>query len=434
MRVTIFPSDPAGRVRIPPSKSVCHRAILCAALADPADDSLLQGVGDSQDIAATISAVQALGARFQADGDGLRVRGIGDLTAGVCTPDPSPLHIHCNESGSTLRFLIPLLSLTGREVCLTGEGRLLERPQQVYETLFQERGLRFEHTAREIRLHGALPPGNYSLRGDVSSQFITGLLLALPLLDGDSTLTILPPAESFSYVAMTLAVLRQFGIEIRQSGLTFTIPGRQTYRPGHFTVEGDYSQLAFFAVLGALRGQVECMGISPQSAQGDRVILPLLRTFGADVRVQSGGVSVVSGPPLSSCSVDLSDCPDLGPVLMVLAARAQGTAVFSGAARLRLKESDRIASMESGLRACGIEVRSSRDTVWITGAPDLLLPACQIDCCNDHRIAMSFAVLAAASRGGPVTLLGAECVRKSYPGFFDDLASLGVRIECRDEH
>ena len=430
MRVTIFPSEPEGQIRIPPSKSVCHRAVLCAALADPGTESVLCNLGDSQDISATISAVQALGARFHTLGDDLRVRGTGGIPAGG---PPSPLHIHCRESGSTLRFLIPLLSLTGREVRLTGEGRLLDRPQQVYETLFRERGLAFAHTSREIRLHGVLPPGPYALRGDVSSQFITGLLLALPLLNGDSSLTILPPAESFSYVEMTLDVLRQFGIEIHRDGLSFAIPGRQAYRPCSFSVEGDYSQLAFFAVLGALRGRVECTGVSPQSAQGDRVILSLLRAFGADVRMQHDRVCIAAGPPLSAIEADLSDCPDLGPALMALAARARGTSVFTGAARLRLKESDRIASMESGLRACGIETASSEDTVRITGAPDQILPECCVDCCNDHRIAMSFAVLAAASRGGPMTLQGAECVRKSYPGFFDDLASLGVRIGRRED-
>ena len=299
----------AGRIAAPPSKSMAHRAVLCAALAK--GTSHLHPLAFSKDISATLGAAARLCARVTTGENDAVVEGLGRFL-------PVDAPVDCCESGSTLRFLIPLAGLTGQEVTFTGRGRLMERPQSVYKTLYEQQGLRFEQGADRLTVEGALTPGEYELAGNVSSQFISGLLFALPLLGGTSALHLIPPVESRSYIDMTRAVQHAFGVESRWlDENTLEIPGGQHYLPGDYTVEGDYSQAAFPAVLGAVTGGVAITGLSEETLQGDAAILEILRRCGARFTRTGQGV-VFEKTPLHGTDIDLADCPDLGPVLMVL--------------------------------------------------------------------------------------------------------------------
>ena len=410
----------AGRIAAPPSKSMAHRAVLCAALAK--GTSHLHHLAFSKDISATLGAAGRLCARVTTGENDAVVEGLGRFL-------PVDAPVDCCESGSTLRFLIPLASLTGQEVTFTGRGRLMERPQSVYKTLYQQQGLRFEQGADRLTVEGALTPGEYELAGNVSSQFISGLLFALPLLDGDSTLHLIPPVESRSYIDMTRAVQAAFGVTSRWlDGNTLALPGRQHYRPCDYDVEGDYSQAAFPAVLGAVCGGVTVTGLSPDTLQGDAVILDILHRCGAQF-TREGDTVTFAKAPLHGVDIDLADCPDLGPVLMVLGLLCEGTTVIRNAERLRLKESDRIAAMEAELRACGGVLESEGGTITVHGcAEHLHAPEGILHGHNDHRVVMSLAVLSAAV-GLPLTVDDAEAIQKSWPNFFAAIRPLGVEVE-----
>ena len=410
----------AGRIAAPPSKSMAHRAVLCAALAK--GTSHLHHLAFSKDISATLGAAGRLCARVTTGENDAVVEGLGRFL-------PIEAPVDCCESGSTLRFLIPLASLTGQEVTFTGRGRLMERPQSVYKTLYQQQGLRFEQGADRLTVEGALTPGEYELAGNVSSQFISGLLFALPLLDGDSTLHLIPPVESRSYIDMTRAVQAAFGVTSRWlDGNTLALPGRQHYRPCDYDVEGDYSQAAFPAVLGAVCGGVTVTGLSPDTLQGDAVILDILHRCGAQF-TREGDTVTFAKAPLHGVDIDLADCPDLGPVLMVLGLLCEGTTVIRNAERLRLKESDRIAAMEAELRACGGVLESEGGTITVHGcAEHLHAPEGILHGHNDHRVVMSLAVLSAAA-GLPLTVDDAEAIQKSWPNFFAAIRPLGVEVE-----
>ena len=410
----------AGRIAAPPSKSMAHRAVLCAALAK--GTSHLHHLAFSKDISATLGAAGRLCARVTTGENDAVVEGLGRFL-------PVDAPVDCCESGSTLRFLIPLASLTGQEVTFTGRGRLMERPQSVYKMLYQQQGLRFEQGADRLTVEGALTPGEYELAGNVSSQFISGLLFALPLLDGDSTLHLIPPVESRSYIDMTRAVQAAFGVTSRWlDGNTLALPGRQHYHPCDHAVEGDYSQAAFPAVLGAVCGGVTVTGLSPDTLQGDAVILDLLHRCGAQF-TREGDTVTFAKAPLHGVDIDLADCPDLGPVLMVLGLLCEGTTVIRNAERLRLKESDRIAAMEAELRACGGVLESEGGTITVHGcAEHLHAPEGILHGHNDHRVVMSLAVLSAAA-GLPLTVDDAEAIQKSWPNFFAAIRPLGVEVE-----
>ena len=385
MNITIKSSRTVGgRIAAPPSKSMAHRAVLCAALAK--GTSHLHHLAFSKDISATLGAAGRLCARVTTGENDAVVEGLGRFL-------PVDAPVDCCESGSTLRFLIPLASLTGQEVTFTGRGRLMERPQSVYKTLYQQQGLRFEQGADRLTVEGALTPGEYELAGNVSSQFISGLLFALPLLGGTSTLHLIPPVESRSYIDMTRAVQHAFGVESRWlDENTLEIPGGQHYLPGDYTVEGDYSQAAFPAVLGAVTGGVAITGLSEETLQGDAAILEILRRCGARFTRTGQGV-VFEKAPLHGTDIDLADCPDLGPVLMVLGLLCEGTTVIRNAERLRIKESDRIEAMETELRACGGQLESEGGTITIYGCAGALhAPEQPLSGHNDHRVVMSLAV------------------------------------------
>ena len=421
MQITIQPDrNIDGVIMAPPSKSMAHRAVLCAALAE--GTSHIRNLEFSKDIAATLAAAGQLCARVTTGGNDAVVEGLGRFL-------PVEAPVDCCESGSTLRFLIPLASLTGQAVTFVGRGRLMERPQSVYEQLYRERNLHFEQTPAGLTVAGTLPSGEYTVAGNVSSQFISGLLFALPLLAGDSVLHLLPPVESRSYIEMTRAAQAAFGVASQWlDDVTLAIPGGQHYRPSHYTVEGDYSQAAFLAVLGAVRGGVTIAGLAEKTLQGDAVILDILRRCGAKFARTGAGLTFEKAP-LHGVDIDLADCPDLGPVLMVLGLLCEGTTVIRNAERLRLKESDRIAAMEAELRACGGVLESDGGTITVHGcAGRLHAPAAPLHGHNDHRVVMSLAVLAAAA-GLPLTVDDAEAIQKSWPGFFADAAPLGVEVE-----
>ena len=414
------PARIGGTVSAPPSKSMAHRAVLCSALAK--GTSHIENLEFSKDISATLAAAGQLCARVESGPADVLVEGLGHFR-----PVFGP--VDCCESGSTLRFLIPIASLTGQEVTFTGRGRLMERPQSVYETLYREQDLRFEQNSAGLTVEGALTPGEYRLAGNVSSQFISGLLFALPLLDGDSTLHLIPPVESRSYIDMTRAVQAAFGVTSRWlDETTLALPGRQHYRPRDYDVEGDYSQAAFPAVLGAVCGGVTVTGLRPDTLQGDAVILDILHRCGAQF-TREGDTVTFAKAPLHGVDIDLADCPDLGPVLMVLGLLCEGTTVIRNAERLRLKESDRIAAMEAELRACGGVLESEGGTITVHGcAEHLHAPEGILHGHNDHRVVMSLAVLSAAA-GLPLTVDDAEAIQKSWPNFFAAIRPLGVEVK-----
>ncbi len=393
MNARIEPSSPAGSVAAPPSKSMAHRLLICAGLA--IGEKTVHGVACSEDILATLDCLRALGVRCT-------VRG-GDAVVTGYTPHcgAEGAVLPCRESASTLRFFLPLC-LFGPPVTLTGSARLMARPMEPYRKLCERQGIRFAQTDTAVTVQGTLSPGEFRLPGDVSSQFVSGLLFALPGLDGDSVIRLGGRVVSRSYIDMTMAALHTFGVETKWLDReTVAIPGRQccAFRP-EVTVEGDWSNAAPFLALG-----LDVTGLDPDSQQGDRVCADRFRAL--DV-----------GCP----TIDLTDCPDLAPVLMAYAAM-RGGAVFTGTRRLRWKESDRGAAMAEELGKFGVEVRFGADEIAV--GCGLHPPAEPLCAHNDHRIVMALAVLCARTGG---TITGAEAVNKSFPDFFEKLQRVGVRL------
>ena len=415
----ILPGTPEGSVTAPPSKSYAHRAFLAAALAS--GESIVENAGTNRDVLVTLEAVRKLGAEVKFSGEVAYISGFGGK------PTPKQPIIDCGESGSTLRFLAPVLAMAGGGV-LTGAQSLLERPMQVYEELFSVHGSFCQKTKDGYKIGGPLQGGSYTLVGNVSSQFITGLLFALPLAGQDSVLQVQPPFESKNYVDMTLQVLADFGISIiRKDEYTFAIPGGQSYRPGNYTVEGDWSSAAFFAVLGALRGKISCTGLKNDSLQADRNILQIVADFGAKVSLLPDGFTV-EADDLMGQKLDISNCPDLGPVVMCLGVLSHGCTTINGASRLAYKESNRLEAMANELRKIGGSVADDGKTVDITGG----FSSCSdvIDSHNDHRVVMSMAIAGAVLDSG-IVIKNANVCDKSYPEFFEDLNALGIRVRMR---
>lgn len=427
MDAKLYVSHIGGSIAVPPSKSAAHRAVLSAALAT--GTSHIHNIEYSDDIRATIDAVAQLGAKITREEDSLTVQGCGDGFATVTRP------VFCKESGSTLRFLIPVFSLTAQKIRFTGAPRLFARPQEIYRALFEKQHLRFEQGPEGITIFGRLLPGIFTLPGDVSSQFISGILFAAPLLESDSTIQVLPPFESKSYVGLTIDALSRFGVRVEESpgpeGKTiFKVAAPQHYRPCDLSVEGDYSQAAFPAVLGCLTGGVTVTGLRPESRQGDKVILDILRRCGAKFSAEADGTLRFERSLLHGVEIDLSDCPDLGPILIAMGCFCSGTTVIRNAGRLRIKESDRIEAMRCELAKMGGRVSAAGDTVTIDGCA-LHAPSEPLEGHNDHRIVMSLAV-AALGAGLPAEIRGAQAVAKSWPGFFDAMKKLGAKVELND--
>lgn len=405
MDVRITPRRLSGVVTPPPSKSLAHRYVIAAALA--AGTSVIKNVSFSEDVEATLRCMEAMGARWEAAEDGLRIAGIGGQR---CPFGGNLPRFDCGESGSTLRFLIPLALTVDQGGIFTGRGRLMERPQQPYFDLFDQRGISYIQEDGVLTVQGSLSPGEYRLRGDVSSQFFTGLLLALPLLDGPSVVVSTTKLESASYTAMTMGVLERCGVRVRWSPALngFGVePG--VYSPFEETVEADWSQAAFWYAAIALGSNLRLRGLKGQSPQGDAAVVTHYKKLSLTGEVK----------------IDLSDCPDLLPPLAVMAAVRRGTTHFTHAARLRLKESDRLATVAGMLKAIGGAVTEEEDGLTVYGVSTL--PGGTVDGANDHRIVMAAAVAATRCQG-PVTIRGAEAVKKSYPNFWRDYEALGGAV------
>lgn len=414
MNQTVLPGPRTGSVRIPASKSQAHRLLICAALG--AQPVALQCDGVSADIAATARCLRALGADITDDGAGtFRIVPIaGEM--------PAHADLFCSESGSTLRFLLPVVGTLGADVTFRMEGRLPERPLSPLDAVLTAHGMTIRRDGALLHVAGQLRPGAYELPGDVSSQYISGLLMALPRLPGESTLAVTGKLESAGYIAMTEDALRLSGIRLQKSGRTYTIPGGQTaHLPAQCHVEGDWSNAAFFLCMGALSpAGVTVTGLSAASSQGDRAVLDVLRRFGADVRETQDAVTVRRGA-LHGVTIDAAPIPDLIPVLSVVAALADGETQIVNAARLRLKESDRLESTAAMLRALGGQVEVYGSGLTVTGRP--VLTGGTVDPQHDHRIAMA-AATAACGSAAPVTMRDRACIEKSYPRFWTDLSAL----------
>lgn len=407
MNLYIERSAARGTVTAPPSKSMAHRHIICAALAD--GKSTVRNVDLSQDIAATLDCIRALGAKAEVEGDRVTIEGAGGALRKEDFHEKTGAGItdfRCRESGSTMRFFMALAMLSERPSRFFGSETLRSRPFGIYEDICGKNGITFKRAEDHIYIEGGLKSGEYELAGNVSSQFITGLMFVLPLLQGDSTIRLIPPVESRSYIMLTVSALAKAGVEvIEKSGTEYLIPGGQQYKPVDITVEGDYSNAAFLDAFNYIGGDVKVDGLDADSLQGDRVYKEYFE-------------ALKEGP----AELDISDCPDLGPVLFAAAAANKG-GYFTGTKRLKIKESDRGRVMCEELAAFGIETEQKENSIRI--GCGLKAPKCPVHGHNDHRIVMSMALLLSLTGG---TLEGAEAVSKSYPGFFEDIGSLGVKI------
>lgn len=392
MEITIRNTPLRGEVTAPPSKSDAHRALICAALSDSPTDIAI-GAGGT-DIGATVDCLASLGARIARSGDSAHVEPISRMAAG-------PL-LDCAESASTLRFLLPVAAAVADRAEFTGRGRLAQRPIEALLSAMGKNGCASDSSRIPLRLSGGLHAGRFELPGNISSQFISGLLMALPILDSDSQIVLTTPLESAAYVDMTINTLRRFGVEVCGAADGYTVKGKQRFHsPGVYTVEGDWSAAAYFIVANAIGGYVSILGTNPYSAQPDREIVRLMRDF--------------------PDSIDVSAFPDLFPALAVRACAKRGDTLLRNAGRLRIKESDRIAETARLIGSLGGRAEELPDALLVRGSGRLC--GGKADSAGDHRIAMA-AGIAAAICESPVTITGAESVEKSYPAFWDELERL----------
>ena len=417
MNQLVRPGPRSGCVRIPASKSRAHRLLICAALSGGEHRLICRGI--SRDIEATMACLRGMGFEIDLEGDAISVR------PAEKRPEKDVL-LPCGESGSTLRFLLPVAGALGLEGEFLMEGRLPERPLQPLWSLLESGGMKLVRQGDRLRFSGQLRPGKYAIPGNISSQYISGLLFALPLLAGESRLTVTGKIESADYIAMTEDALSLFGVPMIRQEHTYIIPGRGYQQgnasvPNPLRVEADWSSAAFFLTMGALSpAGVTVQGMELGSRQGDRRILELLAGFGAEVIVSEEEITV-RRRELHGQRIDASGIPDLVPVLAAAAAAAEGETVIEHAERLRLKESDRLQTVSAMLRGLGAEIQETADGLIIRGRE--LLQGGTVSSYNDHRIAMSAAVAAAACRE-PVTVEGAECTEKSFPGFWHILQAI----------
>ena len=403
MIAEIRPSKGRGIMEAPPSKSMAHRLLICAGLSE--GKSVIEGISSSEDMKATLDCLAAIGAKYEIEGEKVT------LTGADIRNIPENAVLRCRESGGTLRFFIPICLLDGKTFTFTGSEKLLSRPLSVYKEIFEKQGIYFEATAEKITLGGKLKSGVFEIPGNISSQFITGLLFVLPLLEEESKIKLIPPVESRSYINLTLEALSVFGIEVEwQDENTLFIKGGQSFKAAEAKVEGDYSNAAFFEALNVLGSEIKMTGLEPKSLQGDKIYekyFPLLEK--------------------GEKSIDISDCPDLGPILFAVAAAKNG-GTFTGTKRLKIKESDRAFAMAEELSKFGTRVTVNDDSVVID-ASEFHAPSEILSGHNDHRIVMSCAVLSTLT-GGKIE--GAEASRKSLPDFFERLKKLGFEVTLYD--
>lgn len=418
--VKFSPFVPNGTVNVPPSKSDVHRAIICAAMANGV--SRISPVALSNDIKATIGCIKALGADAVLENNVLTVDGTNMYKNKTALLD-------CGESGSTLRFFIPIAAVGNINATFVGKGKLPQRPIGIFTEALPKAGTVCKtEGGLPLEIKGQLKSGIFEIPGNVSSQFITGLLLALPILEGDSEIVLTSPLESVGYIAMTIRTMKQFGVNIDTTENGWHIKGGQTYKSCNYTTDGDWSQAAFFMVLGAVSGKVTVKGVAKDSTQGDKKCAEILARFGAKVTQLDNEVTVEKGE-LKAITIDASQIPDLVPVLSVCAAFAEGTTKIINAERLRIKECDRLKATAELLNNLGGKVKELSDGLEITGVSSL--KGGNVNGYNDHRIVMSAAVCAAKS-DEDITATFAMSINKSYPDFYIDYNSIGGKANVLD--
>ena len=416
----VFPSQLHGSVTIPPSKSAAHRAIIAASLAK--GRSIVSNIDLSSDIKATINACRALGCRIEV----VECLPFSEviIDGGISIKDVA--NIDCAESGSTLRFMIPIACAVAGKKVFSGSGRLPQRPIDAYYEIFSEDRIEYkkpEDKNLPLEVDGILKGGEYVIDGKVSSQYITGMLFALPMLRCNSAVIIKNELESKGYVDLTVNVLRSFGVDIKENANSYLISGGQEYQPFDYSVEGDFSQAAFFLAGGCISGDICVAGLREDSLQPDKAIVDILRRMGANIEYTQLGLCAAKSR-LKGIEVNVSQCPDLVPPIAVAAAIAEGRTDIVGAQRLRIKESDRLTAVADNLNNFGIKTEVRDDGMTIYGGT---IKGGRVDSYNDHRITMAFAI-AALCASGEVQIDGHESINKSYPGFFKDYTHAGGKI------
>ncbi|WP_195964324.1 3-phosphoshikimate 1-carboxyvinyltransferase [Clostridium cuniculi] len=419
----IYPSKLKGEVKIPPSKSMAHRAIICAALSDGL--CIIENIDYSDDIIATIDAMNSLGAKIVKHKDYIEV-------IGAYGSDEKPQEtriIDCNESGSTLRFLVPISLLFKGSSKFIGRGNLGKRPLTTYYNIFERQGIEYSYEEGNLNLviNGELNPGTFEVEGNVSSQFITGLLFTLPLLKEDSKIIITTEMESKGYIDLTLRAMNDFGVEIINNNYReFIIKGNQKYNARNYRVEGDYSQAAFFLCADSLGNDVLCKDLDLNSLQGDKEVIDILERMNLVFNANDIGVKGTTNGELASTVIDGSQCPDIIPVLTSVAALTKGTTEIINAGRLRIKECDRLAAVTSELNKLGAKIIEKEDGLVVTGV-EKLQGGVEVWSHKDHRIAMTLAI-ASTRCEEPIVIKDYECIAKSYPNFFEDFKALGGNV------
>lgn len=419
----IYPSKLKGEVKIPPSKSMAHRAIICAALSDGL--CIIENIDYSDDIIATIDAMNSLGAKIVKHKDYIEV-------IGAYGSDEKPQEtriIDCNESGSTLRFLVPISLLFKGSSKFIGRGNLGKRPLTTYYNIFERQGIEYSYEEGNLNLviNGELNPGTFEVEGNVSSQFITGLLFTLPLLKEDSKIIITTEMESKGYIDLTLRAMSDFGVEIINNNYReFIIKGNQKYKARNYRVEGDYSQAAFFLCADSLGNDVLCKDLDLNSLQGDKEVIDILERMNVIFNANDIGVKGTTNGELASTVIDGSQCPDIIPVLTSVAALTKGTTEIINAGRLRIKECDRLAAVTSELNKLGAKIIEKEDGLVVTGV-EKLQGGVEVWSHKDHRIAMTLAI-ASTRCEEPIVIKDYECIAKSYPNFFEDFKALGGNV------
>ena len=419
----LVPSKLKGEVKIPPSKSMAHRAIICAALSDGL--CIIENIDYSDDIIATIDAMNSLGARIVKHKDYIEVIG----AYGSDEKAKESRIIDCNESGSTLRFLVPISLLFKGSSKFIGRGNLGKRPLTTYYNIFERQGIEYSYEEGNLNLviDGELKPGTFEVEGNVSSQFITGLLFTLPLLKEDSKIVITTEMESKGYIDLTLRAMSDFGVEIINNNYReFIIKGNQKYNARNYRVEGDYSQAAFFLCADSLGNDVLCKDLNLNSLQGDKEIIDILKRMNVVFNANDVGVKGATNGELISTVIDGSQCPDIIPVLTSVAALTKGTTEIINAGRLRIKECDRLAAVTSELNKLGANIIEKEDGLIVTGV-EKLQGGVEVWSHKDHRIAMTLAIVSTRCEE-PIVIKDYECIAKSYPNFFEDFKALGGNV------
>jgi 3-phosphoshikimate 1-carboxyvinyltransferase len=420
--IKIYPNKLKGEVKIPPSKSMAHRAVICAALGDGI--STIANIDFSDDIIATIDAMRSLGAVINnISTDSIEVKGINSKDT-LLSREYERV-IDCNESGSTLRFLVPIASAFEGVTRFVGRGNLGKRPLDTYYEIFDSQGIEYSYKEGMLDLvtSGLLKSGEFKVKGNISSQFITGLMFTLPLLEGDSKIIITTKLESRGYLDLTLSAMKDFGIEIvNKDYKEFIIKGNQNYKSRDYRVEGDYSQGAFFLSADALGSDVSILDLKEDSLQGDGEVIDILTSMGISIRKDGTGITA-KGKSLNSTIIDAAQCPDIIPVLALVASLSSGRTEIINAERLRIKECDRLNAVKVELNKLGARVEEKEDGLVIDGVSELD-GGVTVWSHKDHRIAMTLAIASTKCKN-PIIIKDFECVSKSYPHFFDDFKMLG---------